>query len=268
METVVSFLAGYGVDFWNLVKISGVLLLGALLISGVLRFIFGKKTLIGHAISSSIAIIFIYILMAVILTLIPTLHWLLTPLPFASFTQTAVSFHTLSGFDYTMVASQLLSMVILSFLVNLLDTWLPNKKNLFSWIFWRCVTVALGLVLHWLVCWLFSRYLPEGIVIYAPVILLVILLVMLMTGALRLVVGAVLTTINPVIAALYTFFFATLVGKQLTKAVLTTGILLGVISLLQNLGMLTLSLASAAMVAYIPFLLLLVLVWYIINKVF
>lgn len=268
MEAVVTFLAGYGLDFWNIVKVAGVLLLGSLLVSGVLRFIFGKKTLIGHAISSSIAIVFIYVLMAVILTLVPALHWLLSPLPLASFTQTAVTFHTFSGMAYPQVAAQLLSMVILSFLVNLLDSWLPNRKNLLSWIFWRCVTVALGLVLHWLVCWLFNRYFPEGIVLYAPVILLVILLVMLLTGALRLVVGAVLTTVNPVIAALYTFFFASMVGKQLTKAVMTTGIMLGIISLLQKLGILSLSLIPAAMIAYIPFLLLLVIVWYVINKVF
>ena len=101
---------------------------------------------------------------------------------------------------------------------------------------------------------------------YAPVILLAILLVMLLTGALRFLVGLVLTTVNPLIAALYTFFFASLVGKQITKAVLTTGILSGVILLLEKLGITTLSLLSGALVAYIPFLLILIVVWYIVSR--
>ena len=103
---------------------------------------------------------------------------------------------------------------------------------------------------------------------YAPVILLAILIIMLLTGALKLIVGAILTTVNPVIAAFYTFFFASFVGKQLTKAVLTTAIMTAIVYLLQNLGIVSLSLVSAALAAYIPFLLLLLLVWYLISRVF
>ena len=268
MEAVVSFLAGYGVDFWNLVKIAGVLLLGALLISGVLRFIFGKKTLVGHSVSSSIAIIFIYIATALILTLVPKLQWLVAPLPFATFHNDAVTFFSFQNASYTAISSQLLSMIILSFLVNLADTWIPKGKNILSWFFWRCLTVALGMILHFIVTGLFNRYLPGGIVIYAPVVLLAILLLMLLTGALKFIVGLILTTVSPVIAAFYTFFFASVVGKQLTKAILTAGILTGVIYLLQYFGIVGLSLAASAMIAYIPFLLLLLLVWYVINRVF
>lgn len=267
MESIVSFFADQGLDFWALLKAAGVLLLGALLLSGILRFIFGKKTLVGHSISSTIAIIFIYVAVALILTLAPQLQWIVAPLPFASFSDTSVQFFTFSGAAYTVVASQFLSMIILAFLVNLADTWIPRGKNILSWLFWRFVTVVLGLLMHFLVTWLFNRYLPQGIVLYAPVILLAILLLMLLTGALKLIVGLILTTVSPVIAAFYTFFFASVVGKQLTKAVLTTGILTAIVLLLQEFGIVSLSLAAAALVAYVPFLLLLVLVWYVIYRV-
>lgn len=268
MESIISYFSAQGLDLESLLKASGILLLGALLFSGILHFVFGKKTLIGHSISSSIAIIYIYVVSALILTLAPNLQWIVTPLPFAAFGTDSVAFFSFQNAAYTTAAAQLLSMVILSFLVNLADTWMPKGKNILIWAFWRCVTVALGIVLHFIVTWLFHRYLPQGIVVYAPVILLAVLVIMLLTGALKLVVGAILTTVNPVIAAFYTFFFASLVGKQLTKAVLTTGILTGVNYLLQDLGIASLSLTAAALPAYIPFLLLLLLVWYVITHVF
>ena len=268
MESIITFFADSGIDCVPLFKVSGILLLGSLLISGFLRFIFGKKTLIGNSISSSIAIVYIYVASAAILTLLPKLQWILAPLPFVSFSGDAIHFFSFAGTSYTDVAAQLLAMIILSFLVNLAGRWLPKGKNIISWFFWRCGTVALGIIMHFIVTWLFHHFLPEGIVIYAPVILMAILLIMLLTGALKLVVGAILTTVNPLIAAFYTFFFASAVGKQLTKAILTTGIMTAIVRLLQKFGVISLSLAATAMAAYIPFLLLLLLVWYVITRVF
>lgn len=266
MESIISYFALQGINFWNLVQAGGILLLGALLISGIFRFIFGRKTLIGHAVSSSIAIIFIYLTMAMIIMFLPKFHWLITPLPFAAFSSNTVSFLSIPGLSYTGASEQLLSMIILAFLVNLVEIWLPKKANILAWLFWKCVTVAFGLLLHYLICWLFHRYLPTGIVIYAPVVLLAILLLMLLTGALRFVVGFILASVNPIIAGLYTFFFATIVGKQITKAVLTTGIVAGVVQLLHHFGVATLALTAAALIAYIPFLLMLIIVWYVVNR--
>ena len=266
MESIVKYFNALGMDFGSMAKVAGILLLGALLLSSILRFIFGKKTLIGNSISSSIAIIFIYILMALIVSTVPKLQWLVSPLPFAEISENSIHFFSFQGSVYTIVASQLLSMIILSFLVNLADTWLPKKTNLFAWIFWRFVTVTLGLIMHYVVTWLFTKYLPMGIVVYAPVILLAILILMLLTGALRLIVGAILTTVNPIIAAFYTFFFASIVGKQLTKAVLTTGIMVGIVYLLQHFGITALIFTTAALMAYIPFLVLLVIVWYVVTR--
>ena len=266
MESVIAYFTNIGMDIPAFLKIAVILLLGALLFSALSRFIFRKQTLFGHAISSSIAIVFIYVVMVLILILVSELRFLVTPLPFATLSENAIRFFRFSCADYSVIASQLLSMIILAFLVNLLDTLIPSGKKLISWIFCRVLIVGLGFLLHYLVTWLFTKYLPQGIVLYAPVILLAILILMLLTGALRFLVGLLLTTVNPLIAALYTFFFASLVGKQVTKAVLTTGLLSGVILLLEKFGIQELSLMPGALAAYIPFLLLLVAVWFLISK--
>ena len=266
MESILSYFAAIGIDLAAYVKIALILLVGALLISGISRFIFRKQTLIGHTISSSIAIIFIYVLMVMILTMWDELRFLISPLPFAFLSQDSITFFHFAGADYTTIASQLLSMIILAFLVNLVDTLLPRGKGIFRWIFWRVLTVAAGFILHYIASGLFNKYLPQGIVLYAPAILFAILVIMLLTGALKFLVGLLLTTVNPLIAALYTFFFATLIGKQITKAVLTTAAMSGVILLLEKIGIASLSLMSGAMLAYLPFLLLLLPVWFLVSK--
>ena len=159
-------------------------------------------------------------------------------------------------------------MIILSFLANLAASWFPKGKNIFTWVLMRALTIILAMFMHLGVSYVFTSLLPVGILTYAPAILLGILLLMLLTGALKLLVGFVLTSVSPLVAAFYTFFFASLVGKQITRAVLTTGILTGLIYLLNSCGIFTVSIAAAALMAYIPFIILLALLWYALDRVF
>ena len=266
MESIVSYFANIGIDFISFLKLAGILLLGAVLISALTRFIFRKTTMLAQAVSASIAIIFIYVVMVLILTLATKFQFLVTPLPFADLTAERIAFFQFQGANYTAIASELLNAIILAFLVGFIDSWMPKSKNLFKWVFWRILTVALGFVAHYLVVWVFRTFLPEGIVVYAPVILLAVLLLMLLTGALKFLLGLILATVNPLIGALYTFFFASIVGKQITRSVLTSAILSGLLMLLQKLGITGLSLAPEAMVAYIPFLLVLIPIWYLVGR--
>ena len=94
-----------------------------------------------------------------------------------------------------------------------------------------------------------------------------LLVVLLLVGALKIVVGAILATVNPLIAAFYTFFFATVVGKALSKAMLTTLLLSLLVYGLNYIGCTVISIASAALIAYIPFLIVLLIIWYVVSKV-
>lgn len=265
MESIIEYVTKLDLDFESMLKTGIILLLGTLLTSLFGRFIFGKKSALNNAVSSAIGILFLYALTVVLKSAGAQFEAWTAPLPFVTITDSALQLFSFTGADYTLICAELLSMVILSFLVNLVDGLLPSGKHLISWLFFRCLTVLIALGLHLVVTGLFTMYLPEGIVTYAPPILLAILALMLLTGALKILVGVVLSTVNPLIAALYTFFFANIVGKQITKAVMTTLLLAGLVFLLQYAGIFALSIASAALVAYIPFLLILVVLWYMVN---
>ena len=267
MDFIVSFFQARGLDFWQLAKTGGVLLFGTLLISSIGRLAFGKKSTLNLAVSSAIGILFIYCISIVLEVLGSQLQKYIAPLPFITIEADTLYFFPFIGAHYTTVCSQLTSMVILAFLVNLLDAWIPKGKNALTWFIFRFLTVILAAVSHLIVTGLLAQYLPEGIVTYAPTIILGLLLIMLLTGALKLLVGLALSTVNPLIAAFYTFFFANFVGKQVTKAVLTTGLLAGLVLALEYWGVSALAIGPDALIGYLPFALVLLPVWYLVNKV-
>ncbi|MBQ6831043.1 MAG: hypothetical protein IJO28_00255 [Oscillospiraceae bacterium] len=268
MEQIISYFDTLGLDLNNLLIVAGLIALGVIILSLAGRFIFGKKSTLVGAVSSAIGIIFVYALNIVLRSAGAELQQFISPLPFISISGDELSFFSFAGADYTAVCYELINLIILAFLMNLIDRFMPKGKNIITWIFFRTVTVLLAQVAYLAVNYLMTTLLPEGILTYAPVIVLAILLLMLLTGALKVVVGLVLTTVNPLIAALYTFFFANVIGKQVTKAVLTTGILSLLVFGLEKLGITTVCIAAGALTAYIPLAIILLVLWIFVSKLF
>ena len=266
MNVVMDYLAGLELNWPYILKLAGVLLVGCLLIGLLGRFIFGKKSAVSAAVSSAISIIFICAVSVVLNSFGVRFERLLAPLPFVSMQGNTLLLFDFFSADYTVICSQVISMIALAFLINLIDGWLSKTKNFFGWLFFRCVTVVIAYGLHLLVNWLFYTYLPVDITTYAPVILLGLLVLLFLTGVLKILVGAVVATVNPILGALYTFFFANVIGKQISKAFLTTAVLAGFVILLRYLGVTAVYIASDALVTYIPFVLLLIGLWYLTNR--
>lgn len=265
MESIVNYFASLNLDIWMFLKAAG-MLLGAMLVLALIgRFAFGKRSALCCAISAAIGIFFVYCVTVLLGSAGDAYQRFIAPLPFVTIENDSMVLFSFQA-DYTVICTQVLSMIILAFLMNLADGWLPTGKHIIGWVFFRCLGVVLALFLHLLVTGLLTSLLPEGLVTYAPAVLLGLLILMLLTGALKFLVGLLLTTVNPLIAALYTFFFANVIGKQITKAVLTTAILAGLVLILREMGVVAISIASAALAAYIPLIVLLLVLWYIVGK--
>ncbi len=268
MQAIIDFLESLVPEQFDgptFLKSAAMLLLGTLLLAVLTRLIFKKKSTLNRSISSAINILFIYAITIVITSFGVDLGFMLAPLPFVNIEGDYLKLLIYPIENYPLICEQLVSMILLAFLANLANGWLPEGKRLFGWFFFRCLSVLIAMAMHIVVTLIFQALLPEGILTYAPMILLGMLLLMLMTGALKIVIGALMATVNPLIAALYTFFFASVVGKQITKAVLTTVLLSLMVYLLYTVGCTAIYIASAALAAYIPFLLLLLVVWYLVG---
>ncbi len=260
MDQVIAFinsLVPAGFDWAALLK-SAAILAAAVFVLGILaRLLFGKNSLLNRSLSSAISILFIYIVTVVIHSLGVDLSFLISPLPFVTITGDYLSISV----DMSTLSTHLLSMVILSFLANLADSWLPTGKGIFSWFFFRCISVLLAMLLHLIAISIISVILPAIILLWTPRILLWALVIMILLGALKVLFAVT----NPLFAFLYSFFFGHQIGKMVYRAVLTTAILAGIVYGLNYFGISTVYIASSALAAYAPVLVVLLVIWYVIG---
>ena len=256
------------VDFPGTMKFLCLFFIGSLLLGTVGRVVMGKRSSLNHALSSAMGILFIYAVTIVIYTFQPwNLIQLLSPLPYVTFADSFIVISPVLGTSLSLFCSQTVSLIILAFLVNLLDTFMPKGSTVLGWYGLRFLTVLLSMGLHLLVKWACSQFLPNVLVMYAPMILLGVLLGMLLLGVLNVILGVVLTIIDPIFGGIYAFFFSNIIGKQLTKAVLSTAVICGLLILLDYLGYTVIVITASALLSYIPLMIILLILWYLLGHV-
>lgn len=239
----------------------------ASLILGILgRVVLGKSSSLNHSLSAVMGILFVYAVTIVVYTFKPwNLVSLLSPLPFVTFSEEYLIVLPITDTLFPALCSEILSLIILAFLVNLLDTFIPRGKNPLGWLILRLVMIAASMLLHFAVCWAFRTYLPDILVTYAPAILLFVLVFMMLSGVINLIFSLLIIMTNPFMGAMYTFFFSNIIGKQVTKAVFSSVILCMVVYVLEWFGYTVICVTSAALMAYIPLALVLLVLWYLIG---
>ena len=241
----------------------------ASLVLGVIsRVVLGKRSSLNHSLSSVMAALFVYTITVIIYTFKPwNLDILLSPLPFASFSDHYLIIHPITDLQFTSLCTELVSLLILTFLINLVDTFLPAGENILSWLLMRLITVLGSFGLHLLSSWAFRTYLPEALVDYAPMVLLILLVLMLLSGFLTLVLSLVISVTSPFLGAMYSFFFSNIVGRNLAKALVSTALITALFALLEQLELTTIFIAASGLTAYIPLLAIVLVLWYIIGHI-
>ena len=130
MNSLTSTVTIGGFDGRLFVEAALVVLIASLILGFLGRFAFGKKSVLNRSVSAAIGILFIYAATVVIYSTGAPLERLLSPLPFVHIVDETLVIFTFQGTAFPAVCSELLSMVILAFLVNLLDTWLSRYVRL------------------------------------------------------------------------------------------------------------------------------------------
>lgn len=253
-------------DLIHIAKFLLIFTAGSLILSLLGRLVLGKRSSLNHSLSSVMAILFIYAVTIVVYTFKPwNLENYLSPLPFVTFFNDYLVVMPVVGIYPTVLAKELLSLIILAFLVNLLDTIIPHGESALSWFCLRFFTVGLAMVLHLVIHWAFNTYAPDFLVEYAPLVLLILLVSLLVLGFLNAVLGLILTVSNPFVGAVYYFFFSNIVGKQLTKAVFSSGILCVILFLMDRFGYSFVHISVSALSAYGPVACISLVLWFLIG---
>lgn len=254
------------IDFMTVAQFLLYFAAASLVLGTISRVVLGKRSSLNHSLSSAMAILFLYAMTIVIYTFKPwELDLLLSPLPFATFSEHYLIVLPILDLEFPALCTQVLSLIILAFLINLVDTLLPAGENLFSWLLLRLMMVLASFGVHLAAAWAFRTYLPDVLVDYAPMILLILLVLMLLSGFLTLVLSLVISVTSPFLGAMYSFFFSNIVGKQMSKAVFTSAVLCGILWLLEHYGLVVILITPAALLTYIPLALAMLALWYLIG---
>jgi hypothetical protein len=270
MENALSFLKSIVPESFNIShyrEFVVVMVVGVMLVSVLARAIFGQRSTLQHAVSSSMAILCIYVVNVVIYSTGVKLDFILSPLPFVRIEGDYLILFNLLSSPFNEICIHVLDMVILAFLMNLLDSVLPKGKKLISWYFFRFLSVVMAICLQYIVNLVLGILVPAGFAAIAPTILLIILIAAVLLGSLKLLVGGLLAFLDPIMGVLYTFFFSNIVGKQLSKAILTTTLLTALVALLNYLQISAVYIASAALIAYLPLLIIVLVLWYVVGHI-
>lgn len=248
-------------------KFVGILIFGILFISSLTRFLFGKEAQINLAVTSAMEILCVYIINTVIFALGLQLQQFLTPLPFVTLVEDYLLIYPILSAEFTDICQHVLKLLIIAFLVNLLNEFIPKGERLITWFVLRFLTVIASVAVIYFADLALNTFLPQGFADIAPTVLLCALVALILLGSLKVFVGAAMAFLDPIIAALYTFFFSNFIGRALAKAMVSTALLTALVVALDYLEITVVHIAASALTGYIPLLLIVLALWYIVGKI-
>lgn len=192
------------------------------ILAALFRLISGKRGTAVGAVTVTLDILVLYMVVVLLPLYIPNINRYLPTLPFSSIGAGHIEFMAIPQLDRNMFAAQMIDLLIVAFLFGFAETLLPECKNIFTWLLLRILTVVLVCAALWIVHTLSASLLPGFIQTYAPVLLLAFIAVLLALTVFKWFFGLILgMSCGPFIGAVYTFVIGNVVGKQLGKAALS-----------------------------------------------
>lgn len=253
-------------DLGNYLLALLVAVLAVFAVGGIFRLCFGRGSIINGVFSSTIAIISIYAITLLVYRFETRLNILFDALPFVSVSREYLTVFPILDVSFEVLCAEIVKMLVLAFLMNLLETWLPKGKSIWSWFGFRFLSLSIALSLHYCINLLLNSVLQENILSTAPLILLGVVMASFLLACLKLIIGGILAFINPLLSIFYFFFFRQDIGKQLLRAMLTTLFIGALVYALNVLSYTAIPIATVAVATYLPVILLGLIIWFVISK--
>lgn len=241
-------------------------IISVLVVSGIFRLSLGKGSILNGAISSTIAILCLYAIALLIYSFGDNLQFLFSPLPFVTATGDHLNIFPIFTASRTEICAEIVNMMILSYLMNLLETWLPKGNKFFSWFGFRFLALAVAICLHYCINIILNNVLKEHILTTIPSVLFGVVLIAFLLGCIKLIIGGALAFLDPFLGLFHTFFFKKVAGKQLMRAMCTTLLLTVLVSVLNHFSYTAISIAAFTLLTLLPIIIFGLLLWYVIAQ--
>ena len=242
----------------------------ALILAALIRLIHKKTSQYNHALSSAMALMFMYMLMLLLHRLIPEIvDPVLDKLPLINvdFDLGTVSLVQLSTEKFGESCRELVYVLILSFCLIGLDDIIPDAKNIPSWMLLQFIIACIALAIYCFILKAINIFMPEIFTSVAPMILVSILLFMVFLGLLKVILTMMLVAVNPLLGAISAFFSSNKLGMALGKSVMCSFVLIAMTAFLRFKEVTVVSLNDLTMLVCCLPLIILALLWVVIGHV-
>ena len=242
----------------------------ALILAAMIRLIHKKTSQYNHALSSAMALMFMYMLMLLLHRLIPEIvDPVLDKLPLINvdFDRGTVSLVQLSTEKFAESCRELVYVLVLSFCLIGLDDIIPDAKNIPSWMLLQFIIACIALAIYCFILNAINIFMPEIFTSVAPMILVSILLFMVFLGLLKVILTMMLVAVNPLLGAISAFFSSNKLGMALGKSVMCSFVLIAMTAFLRFKEVTVVSLNDLTMLVCSLPLIILALLWVVIGHV-
>lgn len=236
------------------------------LVAGIFRLWLGPGSTVNSSISSAVAIISVYGMALVIFSFGGNLQFLFSPLPFISASIDRVNIFPVFSAAWNEICAEFTGLLILLYLMNLLEVWLPKGRNFWSWYGFRFLAMIFAICLHYCLNLLLTNICSVSTLELLPYIILGIVAVILLLAFLKMILKNSIEFLSGFLGLFHTFLFKKSPGKQLLRALVTTLLITGVVCVLNYLSVTGIAIASIALLTYLPFIIIGLLMWYVIDK--
>lgn len=239
----------------------------------IARFALGKDSSLKHSLTAGLGIIMLYAMCVIIYTFSPRdfSHYI-NQLPIGTFRlneagEQVLQLNSLRNLTLPELSYEVLRIFLLAVMINMLGNITPQNMRLLGWILFRLFMLGCSIALNYALFKVIDMFVPFLLRSYAPMILLSILAFSFAMGFIKFAMALVLTVINPIFGAFYTFFFKSKFGKCLSRAIGSTAVILVMLFVFERLGYSTLPINPGALSSYVPFTLSMFFLWVMIGRI-
>ena len=240
------------------------------IIAALIRLIHKKASQYNHALSSAMALMFMYLLLIQLRRFIPDMvDPLLSKLPLIDLNTQAgtIGLYRFADGEFLHGCTEYLYLFILCFCLIGLDDLIPDAKNTASWIILQFIIVCVAMAIYTFILKCLHHFIPEMMDSYAPMILVSILLFMVLLGLLKVVLTLMLVAVNPLLGAISAFFSGNQIGLALGKSVMCSFVLFAVSIFMSHQNFAVFNLNDLTLLVCIAPMFVLGILWVVIGHV-
>ena len=240
--------------------------LAILFFSIIRKLFFSKRISLQHSVVSALGILMMYAACIMIYIFDPIgLKKYLVPLPFITMEEEQLMLFRFGDEDASAIFIEMLSMLLLAFLVNQIYHFEPKEVKLLGWLVFRLCSTGIAICVHIGVCWGLAKLgldeLPEFVLDYGPIMLIGFILFTFLIGWIKWILKFFMKKQNPAFDGMNTFYFTNRFGLQISRGLGTTAILTVLIRGLELLDVHHLPIHRDALQEYLPLLGVFFLLW-------